>query len=175
MLVGDLGRDGRHRGRGSVGTFRGEGLGPDQSDRRLLRIERGGDVLGGSEDRRLHCHLAVGSEVEAVGDHRHVELGREASGDVAAQVGGRDQDEVGVVLAGEIGDGVLMNYLVSAQYNERAIARIEAGAQKAGRSLEDVDRPQLVVVSMDEDRAKALDVGPERRDHRPSPSSWSCQ
>ena len=60
-------------------------------------------------------------------------------------------------LGGEIADGVLMNYLVSAQYNERAVARIEAGARKAGRSLQDVDRPQLVVVSMDEDRDRALD------------------
>src|SRR5947209_17069981 len=60
-------------------------------------------------------------------------------------------------LGGEIADGVLMNYLVSAQYNERAVAHIETGARKAGRSLDDVDRPQLVVVSMDEDRGRALD------------------
>jgi 5,10-methylenetetrahydromethanopterin reductase len=60
-------------------------------------------------------------------------------------------------LGGEIADGVLMNYLVSPQYNRRAIAHIEAGARKAGRRLEDLDRPQLVVVSMDDDREKALD------------------
>lgn len=60
-------------------------------------------------------------------------------------------------LGGEIADGVLLNYLVSPQYNERAIARVEAGARRAGRSLEDVDRPQLVVVSMDRDRRRALD------------------
>jgi 5,10-methylenetetrahydromethanopterin reductase len=60
-------------------------------------------------------------------------------------------------LAGEIADGVLLNYLVSPQYNERAIAHVEAGARRAGRTLEDVDRPQLVVVSMDEDRERALD------------------
>jgi 5,10-methylenetetrahydromethanopterin reductase len=60
-------------------------------------------------------------------------------------------------LGGEIADGVLMNYLVSPQYNERAIGRIEAGARRAGRTLEDVDRPQLVVVSMDDDRERALD------------------
>jgi 5,10-methylenetetrahydromethanopterin reductase len=60
-------------------------------------------------------------------------------------------------LGGEISDGVLMNYLVSPQYNERAVAHIENGARKAGRSLEQVDRPQLVVVSMDQDREKALD------------------
>lgn len=60
-------------------------------------------------------------------------------------------------LGGEIADGVLLNYLVSPAYNRRALIRIEAGARRAGRSLEDVARPQLVVVSMDEDRGKALD------------------
>lgn len=60
-------------------------------------------------------------------------------------------------LGGEIADGVLLNYLVSPQYNARALERIEKGAKKAGRTLESVDRPQLVVVSMDHDREKALD------------------
>lgn len=60
-------------------------------------------------------------------------------------------------LGGEIADGVLLNYLVSPQYNERALTRIETGARKSGRTLEDIDRPQLVVVSMDEDRERALD------------------
>jgi 5,10-methylenetetrahydromethanopterin reductase len=60
-------------------------------------------------------------------------------------------------LAGEIADGVLVNYLVSPQYNRRALAQIEQGARKAGRSLDSIDRPQLVVVSMDHDREKALD------------------
>jgi 5,10-methylenetetrahydromethanopterin reductase len=60
-------------------------------------------------------------------------------------------------LAGEIGDGVLLNYLVSPTYNDRALARIEAGTRRAGRTLDDVDRPQLVVVSMDRDRERALD------------------
>jgi 5,10-methylenetetrahydromethanopterin reductase len=59
-------------------------------------------------------------------------------------------------LGGEIADGVLLNYLVSPQYNERAVARVEAGAKRAGRTLDDVDRPQLVVVSMDTDRERAL-------------------
>jgi 5,10-methylenetetrahydromethanopterin reductase len=64
-------------------------------------------------------------------------------------------------LGGEIADGVLMNYLVSPQYNERALACIARGARKAGRSLDAVDRPQLVVVSMDRDREKALDSARE--------------
>jgi 5,10-methylenetetrahydromethanopterin reductase len=68
-------------------------------------------------------------------------------------------------LGGEIADGVLMNYLVSPQYNERAIARIETGARRAGRTLDDVDRPQLVVVSMDDDRERALDNARELVTH----------
>ncbi|HEX8919467.1 MAG TPA: LLM class flavin-dependent oxidoreductase [Chloroflexota bacterium] len=59
-------------------------------------------------------------------------------------------------LGGEIADGLLMNYLVSPAYNERAIAEIEQGARKSGRNLNDVDRPQLIVVSMDSDRERAL-------------------
>ena len=60
-------------------------------------------------------------------------------------------------LAGEIGDGVLLNYLVSPEYNKKAIESIKKGAKKAGRKLEDIDRPQLVVVSMDYDEDKAID------------------
>jgi 5,10-methylenetetrahydromethanopterin reductase len=68
-------------------------------------------------------------------------------------------------LGGEIADGVLLNYLVSPQYNERALARIEAGARRAGRTIDDVDRPQLVVVSMDDDRGRALDNARELVTH----------
>jgi len=61
-------------------------------------------------------------------------------------------------LAGEIADGVVLNYMVSPSYNDDAMARIEAGARRGGRTLEDVDRPQLVVCSLDEDRSAALDA-----------------
>ena len=60
-------------------------------------------------------------------------------------------------LAGEIGDGVVLNYLVSPKYNAEALAHLEIGAKKAGRKLDDIDRPQLVVCSVDTDRKKALD------------------
>ena len=61
-------------------------------------------------------------------------------------------------LTGEIADGALLNYLVSPAYNEGALAALAKGAAKAGRTLEDLDRPQLVVCSMDDDRAAALDA-----------------
>jgi len=61
-------------------------------------------------------------------------------------------------LSGEIADGVVLNYLVSPAYNARAMEHLAIGAARAGRSVEDIDRPQLVVCSVDEDRAAALDA-----------------
>ncbi|RMG95259.1 MAG: LLM class flavin-dependent oxidoreductase [Chloroflexi bacterium] len=60
-------------------------------------------------------------------------------------------------LAGEIADGVCLNYLVHPKYNLQAMDALERGAKKAGRKLEDIDRPQLVICSVDHDRKKALD------------------
>jgi 5,10-methylenetetrahydromethanopterin reductase len=60
-------------------------------------------------------------------------------------------------LAGKIGDGVLLNYLVGPSYTAGALEHLEAGAERAGRTLDDVDRPQLVVCSLDDDRSLALD------------------
>ncbi len=62
-----------------------------------------------------------------------------------------------MALTGEIADGAVLNYLVSPKYNEGALAQLEEGAKLAGRKLDDIDRPQLVVCSVDEDRKKALD------------------
>jgi 5,10-methylenetetrahydromethanopterin reductase len=60
-------------------------------------------------------------------------------------------------LAGEIADGVVLNYMVSPAYNAEAMGQIDAGAARAGRALEDIDRPQLIVCSLDRDRDVALD------------------
>jgi 5,10-methylenetetrahydromethanopterin reductase len=60
-------------------------------------------------------------------------------------------------LTGEIADGVLLNYLVSPEYNSKAIEYLKEGAKKAGRKWQELDRPQLVVCSLDEDADKALD------------------
>ena len=60
-------------------------------------------------------------------------------------------------LSGEIADGVVLNYLVSPEYNKRAMEHLEIGASTAGRSIDEIDRPQLVVCSLAEDRKEALD------------------
>jgi 5,10-methylenetetrahydromethanopterin reductase len=60
-------------------------------------------------------------------------------------------------LAGEIGDGVVLNYLVGPGYNREAMEHLAIGAGRVGRTIDDVDRPQLVVCSLDDDRSLALD------------------
>ena len=67
-----------------------------------------------------------------------------------------------MALTGEIGDGVVFNYLVSPAYNERALEALAKGAAKVGRTVDDLDRPQLVACSVassdsEEDRRDALD------------------
>jgi 5,10-methylenetetrahydromethanopterin reductase len=60
-------------------------------------------------------------------------------------------------LTGEISDGAVLNYCVPPEYNDRALELLEKGAQKSGRTLADIDRPQLVVCSVDHDHEKAID------------------
>jgi 5,10-methylenetetrahydromethanopterin reductase len=60
-------------------------------------------------------------------------------------------------LAGEIADGVVLNYCVPPEYDEQAMEHLQAGARKSGRSLEQIERYQLIVCSVNHDRAQALD------------------
>ncbi|NOY98167.1 MAG: LLM class flavin-dependent oxidoreductase [Chloroflexi bacterium] len=61
-------------------------------------------------------------------------------------------------LTGEIADGAVLNYCVPPEYNDQALELLEKGAKKAGRTLDDVDRPQLIVCSVDHDHDKAIDA-----------------
>jgi 5,10-methylenetetrahydromethanopterin reductase len=60
-------------------------------------------------------------------------------------------------LAGEICDGVVMNYCVPVEYNEMALENIEIGAKRVGKTLDDIDRPQLIVCSVSENHEEAMD------------------
>jgi 5,10-methylenetetrahydromethanopterin reductase len=60
-------------------------------------------------------------------------------------------------MTGEIADGCVMNYCVPPEYNDKAIELLDKGAKKAGRTLDDIDRPQLIVCSVDEDHDTAID------------------
>jgi 5,10-methylenetetrahydromethanopterin reductase len=61
-------------------------------------------------------------------------------------------------LTGEIADGAVLNYCVPPEYNDRALELLDKGARKGGRTLDDIDRPQLVVCSVDHDHDKAIDT-----------------
>ena len=64
-------------------------------------------------------------------------------------------------MTGEISDGCVMNYCVAPEYNDKALELREKGAKKAGRTLADIDRPQLIVCSVDEDHDKAIEYTKE--------------
>jgi len=61
-------------------------------------------------------------------------------------------------MTGEIADGCVLNYCVPPEYNINALQLLEAGAKKAGRSLKDLDTPQLVVCSVDLNHDRAIDT-----------------
>ncbi|MBP8856703.1 MAG: LLM class flavin-dependent oxidoreductase [Anaerolineaceae bacterium] len=58
-------------------------------------------------------------------------------------------------MAGEICDGVVLNYVVSVDYIKEAIKKVEVGAQKAGKTIKDVDLPELLVCSLSDKDPKA--------------------
>ncbi len=61
-------------------------------------------------------------------------------------------------MTGEIADGAVLNYLVNPAYNLQAVEALERGAKKAGRSIDDIDRPQLMICSVGDDRQAALNA-----------------
>lgn len=63
-------------------------------------------------------------------------------------------------MTGEICDGVVLNYVVSVDYIRRAVELVRKGAEKAGKTLDDVDRPELLVCSLsDDDPQEAMMTG----------------
>lgn len=60
-------------------------------------------------------------------------------------------------LCAEIADGVVLNYCVPPEYNNNAMEMLAKGAAKSGRTIDDIDRPQLIVCSVDNDHDKAID------------------
>jgi 5,10-methylenetetrahydromethanopterin reductase len=108
--------------------------------RRLLNMER---VTFDGEFIRVN-----GIELDVVhGRHepRHVPIMIGATGDQMME------------LAGEIADGVVLNYCAPPEHNDHTLELLERGARKSGRNLDDLDRPQLIVCSVDQDHDTAID------------------
>ncbi|HEX7593193.1 MAG TPA: LLM class flavin-dependent oxidoreductase [Anaerolineae bacterium] len=97
-------------------------------------------------------HHVDGIELDVVHgrrEPRHVPIMIGATGDAMLE------------LAGEIADGVVLNYCVPPEYNIEALKHLEIGAKKAGRKMDDIDRPQLVVCSVDKDHKRAVQAAKE--------------
>ena len=63
-------------------------------------------------------------------------------------------------LSGEICDGPVLNYVVSTDYIRDAVGRVAAGAAKVGKSVDELDRPELLACSLsDDDPADAVLTG----------------
>jgi len=60
-------------------------------------------------------------------------------------------------LSSRIGDGVVLNYCVPPNYNDQALEALERGAKMVGKTLDDIDRPQLIVCSVDHDHDAAIE------------------
>lgn len=63
-------------------------------------------------------------------------------------------------LTGEICDGAVLNYVVPTEYIANAVGILAMGAAKRGRSIDQIDRPELLVCSLsDDDPQEALLTG----------------
>ena len=54
-------------------------------------------------------------------------------------------------MTGEICDGVVLNYVVSTDYIRDAVAKVEVGANNVGKTISDIDRPELLACSLSDD------------------------
>ncbi|HQL38032.1 MAG TPA: LLM class flavin-dependent oxidoreductase [Anaerolineaceae bacterium] len=97
-----------------------------------------------------------GEFVHVDGIELDVVHGRKESRNVPIYIGATG--DLMMELTGEIADGAVMNYCVPPEYNEKALELLSKGATKAGRRLDDIDRPQLIVCSVDLDHDKAIDT-----------------
>ncbi len=63
-------------------------------------------------------------------------------------------------LTGETCDGIVLNYVVPTDYIRDAIELVERGAAKVGKTIDDIDRPELLVCSLsDDDPDEAMMTG----------------
>jgi 5,10-methylenetetrahydromethanopterin reductase len=129
---------------------------------RNVGIERRKPLLAMRETVEVMRRLLAMENVTFHGEFHHVEgieldvvHGRREPRHVPIMIGATGMKMM--ELAGEIADGVLLNYCVPPEYNDPALAHLRIGAERAGRNFDDLDRPQLVVCSVHQNKATALD------------------
>jgi alkanesulfonate monooxygenase SsuD/methylene tetrahydromethanopterin reductase-like flavin-dependent oxidoreductase (luciferase family) len=65
---------------------------------------------------------------------------------------------VGLRLAGQIGDGVVLNAVCSPEYTVNALKIIRQAAEEAGRTMANFEVAQIINCSVEDDHRKALDA-----------------
>jgi 5,10-methylenetetrahydromethanopterin reductase len=130
---------------------------------RNVGIERKKPLLAMRETITIMRRLLNMERVTFHGEFVHVDgieldvvHGRKAPRNVPIYIGATGDQMM--EMTGEIADGAVLNYCVPPEYNIKALELLEKGARKAGRQLADLDRPQLVVCSVDHDRERAIDT-----------------
>ena len=125
-------------------------------------IQRRKPLLAMRETIEVIRRLLAMENVTFHGEFHHVEgieldvvHGRREPRNVAVMIGATGMKMM--ELAGEIADGVVLNYCVPVEYDDPALEHLRIGAQRGGRTLDDLDRPQLIVCSVHHDKAAALD------------------
>ena len=116
-------------------------------------IERRKPLLAMRETVEVFKRLLAMENVTFHGEFHHVDgiqldvvHGRKEARNVPVYIGATGMKMM--EMTGEIADGVCLNYLVNPRYNAEAMDALEAGAKKAGRSIDAIDRPQLVILSL---------------------------
>jgi 5,10-methylenetetrahydromethanopterin reductase len=97
-----------------------------------------------------------GEFVNVSGIELDIVHGRKEPRDVPIYIGATGDNMM--EMTGEIADGVVLNYCVPPEYNHKALELLATGAKKSGKTLDDIDRPQLVVCSVDLDHDTAIDT-----------------
>jgi 5,10-methylenetetrahydromethanopterin reductase len=97
-----------------------------------------------------------GSFVHVDGIELDVVHGRKEPRNVPIMIGATGDQMM--EMTGEIADGVVLNYCVAPEYNQKALELLGQGAKKSGRNLDSIDRPQLIVCSVDYDHDRAIDT-----------------
>jgi 5,10-methylenetetrahydromethanopterin reductase len=100
--------------------------------------------------------LFKGESVSFNGEYIHitnVKLGRKARS-IPVYVGATGFKMI--ELAGRIADGVVLNYLISPDYTRQCVDQLMIAARARGAGPADIDRPQLLACSLDDDIDKAI-------------------
>ena len=101
---------------------------------------RGEEVTFSGETIRV-----AGAKLETAAPRQHIPLYLGVTGPKALE------------LCGEKADGSMLNAFLPTAYVERALTRIETGAKRAGKTLDEIDITGAIVVSVDNDSKTAKD------------------